>query len=189
MRVLFTILALVGVLVLATGITVISTYNQAVSLESSIVATADNNEQVLNQFYNRLEETVAVTDIYATDFRDSMTAMLAGRYGSGGSQADFQWIQEAMPNLDASMYQSVQDLIRSDRTRFEQEQRRLIDQRRQYERLLRAFPSGIILGAFDFPKMDLDDQRFKPVSGEEARTARETGNEEARDIRGLRRGN
>lgn len=186
MKVLYALMAVSIFMVIAIAGTVLVTHNRAVSLESAIVATADNNEQILNQFYNRLEETVTVTDIYASDFRQSMTAMMAGRYGEGGSQADFQWIQEAMPTLDSTMYQSVQDLIRSDRTRFEQEQRRLIDLRRQYERLLRSFPSGIILNVLDFPTLDMDDQRLKPVSGADARAARETGDERARDIRSMR---
>lgn len=187
MKYVIAALATVGVLLAVFGITVITTYNGAVGLEESIRATADNNEQVLNQFYNRLEESVTVTDIYATDFRDSMTAMLAGRYGDGGSQATFQWIQESMPNLDAGMYQRVQELIEVDRNRFQQYQTRLIDQRRQYERSLRAFPSGMILGWFGFPNLDMDDPRYQAVSGADARAARETGTESARDLRAMRR--
>lgn len=187
--ILITLGVIVGVIVLTALVLAggfINNYNYAVNVEEQIVATADNNEQVLSSFYNQLEESVQVQDIYAEDFRESMTAMLAGRYGDGGSQAAFQWIQEAMPNLDPSMYQEVQRLIQTGRTNFQNEQTRLVDLRRQYNTRLRNFPSNIYLGVLGFPKLDMDDPRYNPVVSGDAREVFDTGVEDARDIRSMR---
>jgi hypothetical protein len=163
----------------------ITNYNYAVGIEEQIEAKASDNEQVLSSFYNQLEETVQVTDIYAEDFRESMTAMLAGRYGDQGSRAGMQWIQEAMPNLDPSMYQEVQRLIRTERTNFQSAQTMLVDLRRQYNTRLRSFPDNIYLGMLGFPKLNLDDPRYNPVVSGDARQVFDTGVEEARNIRDL----
>lgn len=189
--VLITLGVILGAIVLFGGIVaggLITNYNYAVGVEETIRAKASDNEQVLSSFYNQLEETVQVQDIYAEDFRESMTAMLAGRYGDGGSQAAFQWIQEAMPNLDPSMYQEVQRLIQTGRTNFESEQTMLLDFTRQYRTRLRSFPDNIYLSVLGFPKLDLDDPRYNPVVSGDAREVFDTGVEDARDIRGMRSG-
>lgn len=189
--ILITLGVVVGAIVLLGALVAggfIGNYNYAVSIEEQIDAKASDNEQVLSSFYNQLEETVQVQDIYADDFRESMTAMLAGRYGDGGSQAAFQWIQESMPNLDPSMYQEVQRLIQTGRTNFESEQTMLLDLTRQYKTRLRSFPDNIFLGTLGFPKLDLEDPRYQPVASGDAREVFDTGIEEARDLRAVRDG-
>jgi len=183
MRNLAIAVAAVSLIALVAAGSLIGAWNKAVSLETQIVAAADNNEQILGQFYNKLEETVQVTDIYKDDFKDSMTAMLAGRYGEGGSQAAFQWIQESMPTLDPSMYRSVQLLIEADRNRFQNEQTRLIDLRRQYDQELRSFPSAMWLGVLGFPKLDLAAPQYNAVTTVDAVEVFSTGVETARQLR------
>lgn len=179
------IIAAIAVGVVALGIagSVAGTYNSAVSLENQIVAVSDNNEQILGQFYQKLDETVQVADIYKEDFKETMTAMLAGRYGPDGSQAAFQWIKESMPNLDPEIYRNLQTLIESNRSQFQNEQTKLIDVRRQYDNKLDRFPSNIVLGAFGFPRLDLEDPKYNAVDVGAATEAFETGIEAPRVLR------
>lgn len=167
------------------GIAASGSYNGAVSLENRIIAAADDNEQYLGQFYNTLDESVQVTEMYADDFRDIATGMLEGRYGEDGSQATFQFIREEMPMISPEMYRELQLIVQSNRDGYRNKQRVLLDLRRQYENKLYSFPSNVFMGMFGFPKrVDLDDPRFNVSSTEDARTTRETGIEAPRQIGG-----
>tara|TARA_B100000745_G_scaffold300430_1_gene254368 strand:+ start:3166 stop:3723 length:558 start_codon:yes stop_codon:yes gene_type:complete len=161
-----------------------STHNNAVQTENQIKATADDGETVIAQFYLSLDETVQVTEMYSDDFREAMGEMIRGRYGEDGNQSMFSLIREEMPELDPGMYQRVQDLITSSRGQYALIQRRLRDQRRQYENQLDSLGSGMILSWMGFPRMDMDDPRWQPTSTQAARDMRETGMEEARQIGG-----
>jgi len=183
MRIFLVGAAVIVALVMMLGSTFVGAYNGAVQMEAGIEATASNNEQILGQFYNKLDETVQVSAIYKDDFKEVMTGMLAGRYGENGSQAAFQWIQESMPNLDPTMYRSIQILIEADRNRFQNEQQKLIDQRRQYDVRLKSFPNNVVLGLMGFPKLNLNDPRYNAVVTADASEVFETGVEEARELR------
>lgn len=183
MRIFLVGAAILAALVFMLASVFIGANNEAVRMEAQIEATAANNEQILGQFYNKLDETVQVADIYKDDFKEVMTGMLAGRYGADGSQAAFQWIQEAMPNLDPTMYRSIQILIEADRNRFQNEQQKLIDQRRQYDVKLKTFPNNMVLGMLGFPKLDLTAPRYNAVVTVEATEVFATGAEEARKLR------
>ena len=156
----------IGVIV-AVGIAVagsyIGAYNTANRMENNIIATYEDNEQILGQYGQKLGEAVQVPGLMTDDLKDVMAGAMAGRYGENGSQAVFQMITENYPGqVDPSLYIQVQRIIESGRDEFKAAQTKLVDQRRQYNTALGSFFQGMMMRMAGYPKIDLDE--YEPVS-------------------------
>lgn len=173
------VVILVGFLMILGSL--IGTYNTGVDTEQEIIATHGNNEVILSSFYAEIDEAVQVTEMYADDFREIMTGMIQGRYGEEGNQAQWAWVQEAMPNLDAGMYRELQQIVTRNRSTFRANQSVLVEQRTLYQARLRRFPSGIFLSLTGFPTFDMESE-YMPVIYEDTIEVFETGVETRRSI-------
>lgn len=172
--VVFALIVAIGAIV---GISYVSAYNYGNQMENQLKAVQDNSRNVLAQYGQKVMETAQVPSMYADDVQRVTREAIQGRYGENGSQATFQWLQEQNPQLDASLYKQIQQVIEAGRTNFENEQRRQIDIRRQYETELGSFWSGMWLRIAGYPKVNLAD--FDIVSTGRADTAFETKQEDA----------
>lgn len=155
----------------------VSANNYGARTEANLRAAQDDSRNVLAQAGQKIREAAQVPALYAEDVERVTTAAIEGRYGAEGSQAAFQWLQEQNPQLDASVYTKVQQVIESSRLDFENAQRRQLDVRRQYEAELGSFWRGMWLNVAGYPKVNLDT--FAIVSTDTAdeafRTKREAG--------------
>lgn len=146
------------------------------SVEASLKATKDDSRNVFAQAGQKIREVAQVPAMYAEDVERVARAAIEARYGDEGSKAAFQWLTEQNPQLDASVYTTVQQVISSSRRDFENAQRRQIDVRRQYEAALGSFWRGFWLAQAGYPKINLDD--YQIVSTAHANTVFEAGQEE-----------
>lgn len=170
-----------GVLFVGLAVVIFGSYVSAVnygaSTESSLRAAQSDSRNVFAQAGQKIREVAQVPAMYAEDVERVTREAIEGRYGENGSQATFQWLQEQNPQLDASVYTKVQQVIEGSRRDFENAQRRQIDVRRQYEAALGSFWRGFWLSAAGYPKLTLSD--FDIVSTAEAdeafRTKQEAG--------------
>lgn len=173
-------LVVVGILVALAGIagiSYISAYNYGNQMENQLKAAQTDNRNILAQYGQKVMEVAQVPTMYADDVQRVTREAIEGRYGENGSQAAFQWLQEQNPQLDASLYKQIQQVIEAGRTNFENGQRRQIDIRRQYETELGSFWSGMWLQIAGYPKVNLAD--YDIVSTGRADTAFETKQEDA----------
>lgn len=174
------VLVVVGILVALAGIagiSYISAYNYGNQMENQLKAAQTDNRNILAQYGQKVMEVAQVPTMYADDVQRVTREAIEGRYGENGSQAAFQWLQEQNPQLDASLYKQIQQVIEAGRTNFENGQRRQIDIRRQYETELGSFWSGMWLRIAGYPKVNLAD--YDIVSTGRADTAFETKQEDA----------
>lgn len=174
------VLIVVGILVALAGIagiSYISAYNYGNQMENQLKAAQTDNRNILAQYGQKVMEVAQVPTMYADDVQRVTREAIEGRYGENGSQAAFQWLQEQNPQLDASLYKQIQQVIEAGRTNFENGQRRQIDIRRQYETELGSFWSGMWLRIAGYPKVNLAD--YDIVSTSRADTAFETKQEDA----------
>lgn len=174
------VLIVVGILVALAGIagiSYISAYNYGNQMENQLKAAQADNRNILAQYGQKVMEVAQVPTMYADDVQRVTREAIEGRYGENGSQAAFQWLQEQNPQLDASLYKQIQQVIEAGRTNFENGQRRQIDIRRQYETALGSFWSGMWLRIAGYPKVNLAD--YDIVSTSRADTAFETKQEDA----------
>jgi hypothetical protein len=154
-------LALVAILIVFLITSYISANNYGASIESQLNAARENNQNILAQYQQKVLESVQVPDMYKNDLKEILTAEMSGRYGSEGSEAVFQFLQERALNFDSKLYLNLQDVISSGRKDFEKGQTVMIDIKRAYEASLNYFWKGMWLRISGYPKIDLNE--YKPV--------------------------
>lgn len=143
---------------LVTGIGALSlqgTYNTLVTMEENIKAQYKQNKNTYDNMWKTFKESAQVTDMYANDTQKLFAQVIEGRKGS--DQELFRMISEQNPTLDASIYKQLQAAIEGGRATFSENQKMLIDKRRQYENELRLFPTNVIAGFMGFPKIKLEE--------------------------------
>lgn len=174
--VLVVVLGMLSILILLAGsvvISYVSASNAGNRMEVSLETTWTNNQNVLGQYTLKLQEVASVPDMYKNDLKEIVSAEMSGRYGAQGSKANMQWIQEHSQNFDSSMYTKIQQVIESGRNEFQNDQTRLLDEKRVYQTQLGSVWTGFWLHAAGYPKVDL--AKYKPVVAQDTAKAFETG--------------
>lgn len=162
----------VAAVLLAGNVIMIS--NDAIVQEEAIEATFNNNKNILSQYTTRIGELAQIPAMARDDLQEVLQGAMEGRYGENGSQAAVQLIVENYPGkVDPSLYSNIQNEISAGRRKFEENQKRLIDQKRVYNQKLRFFWSGFVLKALGYPKKDMD--QFIVVESSAAQKSFETG--------------
>jgi hypothetical protein len=174
----------VALVVMVTAIMIFSYirfYNYGNQAENVIRAEYTNMENILAQYGLQIGEAAQIPAMQADDLTRIFTNTLDARYGSDGSQAAFQWLQEQNPQLDQSTYREIQTLITAGRNRFENAQTRFIDTKRVYETNLGYLWSGFWLRFTGYPKINLDD--YTIITSSRARDAFDTGIDQGIQLR------
>jgi len=149
--------AFLSFLVLIGFISYVSAYNYGNKMENQLVAVQQDNKNILAQYGQKVMEVAQVPTMYRDDLVKVTSAAIQGRYGADGSKATFQWLKEQNPNLDASLYKQIQQVIEAGRDNFENGQRGQIDLLRQYNTQLGSFWGGMWLKMAGYPKVNLAD--------------------------------
>ena len=171
----------VGAFIGTAAVSYISAYNTGNRLERAIVATDENNRNLLAQYGNRIAEAAQIPAIQRDDMKEVIVAALEGRYGNDGAKAVFQAIQEQNPNIDSTVYVQLQRMIEAGRVEFAAAQTKLVDQKRIYETALGSFWQGTWMSIAGYPKIDLTE--YQIVSTSRADEAFDTGVEEPMKLR------
>lgn len=145
----FTGWIILGVVLFVLGsivMTVVSYHNTGVRMETNIGKFDKESQNVLSNYTMKLKEKAQIPDMYVKDLGDIVDKTFKGRYGENGSQAMFQFLKEAMPNFDSSIYKELQITMEAGRNEFRISQSRKLDICQQYEAMTGQFPANIIFG-------------------------------------------
>lgn len=166
-----------GLILLISIPSYINAKNFGVKTENALRAKVENNENIYAQGTQKVMEIAQVPSMYAADVGKVTRDAINGRYGADGSKAVFQMLREQNPQLDASMYKKIQQVIESFRNEFQASQTEMLQMRNNYENALGYFWQGMWLSFAGYPKIDLS--QFKIVTTDKAaeafKTHRDTG--------------
>ena len=173
---------LIGVVILFALIgSVVSIYNTSATHEVNLEAQYQDNQNVLANYYNKVNELIQVPEQYKNDYKEIIESAVKGTYGEGGSKAIFQFLQERQINYDNSLNVKMMQVIESGRNDFKNSQTTLIDKRRTYQVYLADLYTGFVAKLMGFPKVDL--KRYDPVINDKTEKAFETKRDEGLDLK------
>lgn len=115
---------------LVSGFTLLSHRNVAVELEESIQAQYIANKSNYDSMVKSAKEMVQVTDMYADDFERIYTDLISGR--NQDTNLLFKVIHESNPNLDSTVYTTLQRELSANRKTFDKNQATISDKIREY---------------------------------------------------------
>lgn len=113
--------------------------NKEIALRKEAEAQRGNVEAVRDRMFQIIREQANVSTEYREAFNEIYPKIIEGRYKDGGGL--MKWIQEANPQFDTSLYQTLQNSIDIQRTSFTSTQTRMLDIIKQRETLIEQLPS------------------------------------------------
>ncbi len=141
------VLAVGGVflgVVLLMGFYWMSCARSEVQLRNQIEAQQDTNKASHDTMWKILKDKAGVTSEYKNAFAEIYPKLIAGRY-EDRKQLLMQFVKEANPKFDTSLYKDLMASIEAERKMFLREQKKLRDLKRQHDTLLDQPPSSWFL--------------------------------------------
>lgn len=139
MTALAIVLLSVGVLVIILVAMYFSYNNKEIALRKEAEAQKGKIETVRDRMFQIIREQANVSTEYKEAFSKIYPEIISGRYQSGGEL--MKWIQEANPQFDTSLYQTLSNSIEVQRTAFTSTQNRMLDIINQRATLIESYPS------------------------------------------------
>lgn len=126
------------------SINVFSVRSTCIDLKESIEQQYQANQSNYDSMVKSAKEMVQVTDMYAEDFEKIYSDLIAGRNQDTGLL--FKVVQESNPNLDSTVYTTLQRELSANRKTFDNNQQKLLDRVREYNSFVqKKFISATIL--------------------------------------------
>lgn len=143
----------------------VSLSNQEIQLRQQVVAQQQNNQVVFDTTWKIIQQVAEVANQYKDAFAKIYPDLMNARYGKGDGTL-MKWIQEKNPDFDTSLYNKVANAIEAQRTNFANEQKKLIDLKREHDTLCMTFPGSMFLSGKQDIKIDVvtsttTEQAFK----------------------------
>lgn len=135
---LIVILSIVTVVIILV-IMYFSYNNKEIALRKEAEAQRGKIETVRDRMFQIVREQANVSSEYREAFEKIYPEIISGRYQNGGEM--MKWIQEANPQFDTRLYQTVSNSIEVQRTAFTSAQNRMLDIINQRATLIESYPS------------------------------------------------
>lgn len=152
--------------------------NSEIQLRAKISGQQEMTQAFYTKLWEVLQSKAGVASEYADKFKEIQTAIMEGRYSTGGQM--MKWIQEANPQFDASLYKDVMNSIEGQREGFFVEQKKLRDMSVQHEIMLKTFPKSLVLGSREAIKVVI-------LQNVASKAAYETGTDASPDLFGKKK--
>jgi hypothetical protein len=133
--------------------TVMHTYNSASQLKNVYDMKISANAAEFDNMWKKIREVSQIPEQKKKAFQEIFAGYAESR-NSGSKSQLMTWVQEAVPNLDLSVYDQLINIIAGSRDTWTMKQTELVSIAEQYNQKLVVFPSNIILGIFGFQKID-----------------------------------
>jgi hypothetical protein len=151
----------------------VSANNYGSRSEALLEASYQDNQNVYSNYTARVAEMAQVPSMYRKDLEKVIRADVEGRYGTSGSSATMQWIQERQLPFDSSLYTRLQQTMEAGRNEFANNQRRMLDIKKDYVAAQGYFLQGFFLRLAEYPKVDMN--KYLPVTTAQTQEVFRTG--------------
>lgn len=133
---------------------VIGISNREVSLRVTIEQKQKDNTNEYDNMWKKISQVAQVTDKQASVLKDIFVSYADARTSDGAGSV-MNWIKEAIPNVDTTTFNNLQNIITSARDSFTFRQKELLDLKREHDKMLQMFPSNIVLGMLGRKAIDV----------------------------------
>lgn len=152
-------LGVVGIIVVMVFViigAVIGTFNTEVSLRTTIEQKQKDNTSEFDNMWKKISQVAQVTEGQKEALKEILVGYAQARsQGRDGSGSFINALHEAIPNVDTTTFNNLQNIIVGSRDSFTMRQKELLDLKREHDKLLRTFPSNVILGMFGRKEIDI----------------------------------
>ena len=149
------VVVLAFIVVLVCAMTVMSIYNREVALRTAIEQKQVDNKSEFDNMWKKISQVAQVTDAQKNALMEIFQGYAKARSGGDNKNLLMTWLQESVPNVDTTTFNNLQNIITGSRDSFTMRQKELLDLKREHDKLLRSFPSNIILGMFGKKPIDV----------------------------------
>ena len=140
------IACIVGVVALWLVCSVIGISNKEVELRTTIETKQKDNKSEFDNMWKKISQVAQVTDAQKEAIKEIVVGYADARsQGRDGSGSFINALHEAIPNIDTTTFNNLQNIVVSSRDAFTFRQKELLDLSRAHTILLRRFPEGAIL--------------------------------------------
>ena len=161
------VIIIITVLVVALVAMHFSYNNKEIALRKEAEAQKGKIESVHDKMWKVIKQKANVTEQYREMFEKVYPDIIAGRYSGEGAMA-MKWIQEANPEIDASLYKDVMQAIEIQREHLHTAQTRMLDVIREREALIESYPSRWFIS-------NKSKIEYEVISSTRSKTVVETG--------------
>lgn len=113
--------------------------NQEVRLRAEVEAQKETVNANFDKMWKVIKQQCQVSDKYKDGFKEIYIGIMEGRYSKGNAPL-MNWVKEANPQFDSSLYSKLMVSIEANRTEFFYEQKKLISLAKEHEVLITTIP-------------------------------------------------
>lgn len=165
-----------GIVVLLCGVAIfgkgVSVYNTNVDLSTKIEAKQKANEANFDAMWKKIAQVSQVSDKYKDGLKEVLIAY-TGERKTESDQLLMNWIKEAVPQFDSSIYKQINNIVVGSRDDFYKNQAILIDMSREQQNFIKKFPNNIFCTVLNIKPIEI-----KVVTSGKTDKAFESGKED-----------
>jgi hypothetical protein len=139
-------LGTIALLVLIVASLWIGASNSEARLRNQFGAKQTDNTSQFDNMWKKIAQSAQVTEKDRESLAEIFVQHAQARTGSGEGGAVMKWIQESVPNISSDTFRNLQNIIVASRDSWTDNQRQLLDIKREHDNLLDTFPSSIFVG-------------------------------------------
>lgn len=166
---LLVVILLGGIAIFGKGISV---YNTNVDLSTKIEAKQKANEANFDIMWKKISQVSQVSDKYKDGLKEVLISYTAERK-TESNQLLMNWIKEAVPQFDSSIYKQINNIVVSSRDDFYKNQAILIDLSREQQNFIKKFPNNVFCNI-----LGIKPTEIKIVTSTQTDKAFESGKED-----------
>lgn len=155
-KIWITVIGVVGAFVLIASLfigSIFSTLDREAGLRVTIEAKQKDNKSELDNTIKVISQTAQVTDAQKQALVDIIVGNAKARNGSSGSLATL--VKEAVPTVDTTTFNNLQNIIVAKRDGWTMRQKELLDLSREHNKMFETLYSGTLLNFFGRKKIDV----------------------------------